>query len=802
MRGFRPGTVARAERLRRSALQSFAVKGCWWLAVLAMYVGFGTGPVEGADARRPVVVNGDRVEYQTDQQRVIGLGHVVVTYGDVIMTCDRLVVFTETRDAYAEGHVRVSEGEQRLEAERMLYNFETRSGVALDAEAAVTGFASWYGRGEEARKLLSHELVVDRGYITSCDFDEPHYRIRARRIEIFLEDKVVARKVVFQVGRRSLFYLPYYSYSLKDDRPKVTVIPGKQKDWGFYTLTAARYELNQNAKGYIRNDYRERRGWAQGVDYLYHSDNWGDGKIRWYRVIERRRDRPQDQSGEAYRWRLQYRHKGYILDDEDTLATIEFHKQKDPLFLRDYYRREEFETDQNPLSYGSVVRSKPGYSLGLLVQPRANRFNSQLEYLPQLKWEVRNQPIWRWFAGGDTLDSHRLGLVESDGESAAGASSRFLNQWWKGFHYSGEDSLSVMTNEHASPTTQQENATRFDSLHQLSYPTRLAGWLSATPKVGVRQTWYDRSALGNERDLLRGQFSTGIDFSTKFYKIFDYTGEPLGMPINLLRHVITPTLGYEYAPKPTLPPERLTVFDGIDGLDRRHTVSIGLENKLQTKRMATVRTSREEKEYTKTDVERAMRLAPDTEGPKLFQSVDLARFLLSGGYSLKPEDGSRFTTVGADLELRPMDWCYFEADASYDPRTLDVQAANFDFYTLPNDVRRWQIGLGHRYEQNRTTQWTGEWTYFLSPKWKIRAYERFNWKRIKPTGRKRINELVEQEYTLTRDLHCWVAELNYNITRDFGESIWIIFRLKGFPDLPVELTTSYHQPKLGSQTNP
>ena len=64
-------------------------------------VGVPVGVAEGATARQPVVVNGDRVEYQTDQQRVVGLGHVVVTYGDVILTCDRIVVFTETRDAYA-----------------------------------------------------------------------------------------------------------------------------------------------------------------------------------------------------------------------------------------------------------------------------------------------------------------------------------------------------------------------------------------------------------------------------------------------------------------------------------------------------------------------------------------------------------------------------------------------------------------------------------------------------------------------------------------------------------------------------
>lgn len=710
----------------------------------------------------------------------------------MVLTCDRIVVFTETHDAYAEGHVRVSQQDHRLEADRLLYNFDSRSGTALDASVAVAGFTEWFGRGEQARKPLDRELVIEQGYLTSCDFGEPHYRLRARRIEVYLEDKVVARHAVFQVGRRSLFYLPYYSYSLRDDRPKITIVPGKEKEWGAFVLTSARYELNQNAKGYIRNDYRERRGYAHGVDYLYHSDDWGDGKLRWYRIFERRRDRLQDQSAEAYRWRIQYRHRGYILDDEDTLATIEFHKQKDSVFLRDYYRREEFEVDPNPLTYASIIRSKPGHTLSFLAQPRANRFTTQVEYLPQVKWEVRNLPLWRW-----VLEPGERAALVRTGDTLTSSKT-----WWHNLHYSSEDSFAVLTNEFASPTTREEDAVRLDALHQLSYPTRWARWLSVTPRVGVRQTWYDRDALGIYRDLVRGQFSTGVDFSTKFYRIFDYTGEPLGMPINNLRHVITPTLSYDYAPKPTVPPGRLTTFDNIDSLDRRHTISLGLENKLQTKRHTSLRPERERREYIKTDVERALQLAPEAEGPKEYRSVDLARFLLAGGYSIKPEGGSRFTSVTADLELRPLDWLSFEADATYDPQTLDVQTVNFDFFTLPSETRRWQIGWGHRYQQHSTTQWTTEWTYFLSPKWKIRAFERFNWKRIKPTGRKRINELVEQEYTLTRDLHCWVAELNYNITRDLGESLFLVFRLKAFPELPIDLTTTYHQPKQGTQTNP
>jgi hypothetical protein len=38
-------------------------------------------------------------------------------------------------------------------------------------------------------------------------------------------------------------------------------------------------------------------------------------------------------------------------------------------------------------------------------------------------------------------------------------------------------------------------------------------------------------------------------------------------------------------------------------------------------------------------------------------------------------------------------------------------------------------------------------------------------------------------------------ELTYNIKRGEGESIWIILRLKAFPEIGFDFGTSYHRPK-------
>jgi hypothetical protein len=60
----------------------------------------------------------------------------------------------------------------------------------------------------------------------------------------------------------------------------------------------------------------------------------------------------------------------------------------------------------------------------------------------------------------------------------------------------------------------------------------------------------------------------------------------------------------------------------------------------------------------------------------------------------------------------------------------------------------------------------------------------------------------EQQYSISRDLHCWTVDLTYNDKRGYGSTIWLVFRLKAFPENEFGFDQTYHQPKPGSQSNP
>ena len=114
---------------------------------------------------------------------------------------------------------------------------------------------------------------------------------------------------------------------------------------------------------------------------------------------------------------------------------------------------------------------------------------------------------------------------------------------------------------------------------------------------------------------------------------------------------------------------------------------------------------------------------------------------------------------------------------------------------------QWYLGLGHRYSQNDKTESVLEFDWRLSPKWQIGMFHRYTWKEVAGSA-KRFNNLREYQYTLRRDLHDWIGELVYRVDREFGEELYFTLTLKAYPEMPIGLSDSYHQPKLGSQSSP
>lgn len=728
-------------------------------------------PALAAD-KEPVMVRGDRVEYFDNLRKVVATGRVEATYRNVKLTCDSAVIYMETKDAYLKGRVRLMQLEGLMSGEEVLYNFQTKKGTVLLAEGQAGGY--WRTKADQAEKVAADSYLERSGYLTSCDFEEPHTRLRAREIQVFMDDKVVLKDVLMYLGSAPLFYLPSYTHLLDDKRPRVTLIPGKDKNWGYFLLTSWRVYWNENAQGQFHVDYREKLDLATGLDLKYKLPAGGEGLFREYYTNERSLHRKHFYSRwtspakdhpttERERFRVQVRHTWEV--DDSTKATLEFNRMKDPTLIKDFFERESEQGGVNPASYFQLIHTSSWYGLTFLANKRVNPFDTVTEQLPFVSFNLRPLEVpWLPKVG-------RSGLY-----------------YQSSYSYEHSDSFPA----HGG----RENALEtFNTLQELFYPTKLVHWLNFRPFFRFRQTSFSRGKTDGSPQF-RQAAATGFDLSGKVFRVYPLETDFLGLNLHHLRHVMTPTLLYEYQANPTISADKLL---RSDGLAKSNRLTPGIEHKVQTKRMQ--------------------------NGSQ--RAVDLGRFTTQMPYDLEGSGGrgGEWNNLSMDAELLPYPWLRLESDAAVDPHIGKFETINADWVLHPKAEsgwggRRisefvntetgelkdlpWAVGLGWRYQREKSAQATFEAEFNLGQKWRVGVYQAVDVKRfVQETGTfgtrtvKKIYDVPESEYRLERDLHEWTGSLVYNISRGHGDSILILFRLKAAPELPAEFRRGYHQPKAG-----
>jgi LPS-assembly protein len=679
----------------------------------------------------PIIIDGDTVEYSADAKEVTAQGNVVITYKDTRMTCDKIVVNTQTKDGEAFGNVRLQDPRGILEAEGLTYNFQTKKGRIRKAKLRSSPY---YYFGNEFQSKDENQYEALDGYFSSCNYDQPHFRMKSKRIEIYPDDKIVAHSNSLYWRKIPFFYFPLYSHSLKDPFMKVQFKAGKSGDWGPYLLSAWRSDLNPNARLRLYQDFREKLGSASGFGLNYDTRGVGKGDLKFYYTQERPKEENGGLKQESQRYMVRLRHMWAL--DPSTKLIAEYYRidddrrawDDDADFLKDYFYR-EYEKDMQPKSYVLLTRSLPNSNINMLIQKRTNRwYDDMTEKLPEISYD---------------LPSYKIGRSP--------------------LYFKNQTKFSNLANKYTAPSEREDDVVRFDTYNQINYPTRFA-FLNLNPYTGMRQTAYSKDKFGNSLSP-RTAFYTGIDMSTKFYRIFGVKSNFLKLDIDGLRHVISPKIKYDYIHQPTVSRSKLQEFDDIDTIAGDNRFTLALENKLQTKR--------EEK------------------------TVDLAIFRVSSDYVIySNQDGiskaqDRFTDFLFDLELVPFAWLRMEADAAYDHRQDCFKTVNLD--TWVNIAQGCTFGLGHRYERAGGKELTSQLVWRINPKWGLRIYERYQFAASRGKG------LREQEYSISRDLHCATMDINFNIKkgddRRREESIWCVFNLKLFKESEFDYAQSYHPPK-------
>ncbi|HEY0456887.1 MAG TPA: LPS assembly protein LptD, partial [Verrucomicrobiae bacterium] len=573
---------------------------------------------------------------------------IVIKYGGITLTADRGWLNQTSGVAKAEGHVHLQHGNDNWQGDSIEYNFKTREMLGSNFKS---GHLPFFVQGDIFVGKQDAGVYVGRdGMVTTDDYEDPAYRIRAKELIVVPGEYIEARHATLCLGKVPVFYFPYYKRNLKLHSNNFVFVPGVRSLYGPFLLTSYNWYWNERLDGTLHLDAREKRGFAGGPDFHYILPKFGEGTFKsYYAKDENPGLDPFLKPIPSDRKRLWFYH---FLEPRTNLTIKGIVRyQSDAEVVRDFFES-EYRKNVQPNSFVEANQLWSNFSLDAEAQPRVNRFYETVERLPDVRLTGFRQEL--------------------------GASP---------VYYDSESSAAYLRRRFGNDITNYYAAFRGDTYHQLTVPYTAFGWLNILPRVGGRYTYYGESqgpgAMTSEHN--RTVFNTGAELTFKASRVWPGVTSKF-FQVDGLRHIIEPSLNYVYVPRPSVSPRELPQFDtelpstrllpiefpdynSIDSIDSRNVVRLGLRNKLQTKR--------------------------DGNIVNVFNWALYADWRLSRQMVFGQQGQGRFSDLYSDLDFQPFKWLLINSETRFNLNDRNWSEANHSATFTPNDTLNFTVG--HRY---------------------------------------------------------------------------------------------------------
>ncbi len=718
----------------------------------------------GDDGRSEAIrYQGQRIEYLVDRDLIQLTGQARVRYGHIRVEGDSIVFDTHRLVLTVSQDPVLYDREEAIYGQRMIYDFRRRRGWIYGGFTKFDRGRYW---GRRIRQVGERTLNVDYGRYTTCDAQDPHYYFWARRMKIYLDDKLVAQPVALCFSGVPFLVVPFWILPLRHDRHSGFLMPrfGTSAYEGVYVKNLAYYQvIDQRSDVTLSGDYLEFIGWRGNLEGRFVDRRLSaNGNFSYL----------EDRKVWQRRWSL---HAEY---DHRLGRRTHLSGRADMLSDRQYYT--DFSDDLNVRlnrNLRSYLAAHHSWSNGSLSAAADRSDNLDLE-TKSLRLPEATLVLYR-----KDLPGRVAGISGSSYFINTDNRSPLWHQSHKGWDNSAEISSS------------------FTLLH-----------VSLTPRASFRATWYDRDTSG-QRNALRWLYRGGISAGTTLYGLLPVGRGPLGG----LRHVVQPGVSYSFAPK--IDQGRYPVFGSIGRMGEQKSLGASLSQVLQAKFRQGERSRKIDLLSVHSSASCNL-LATSNRWSGLSSTATLlpgnsifdvrlshyydvyrkrseyvnldANIRFSGSFGQgkasrpesMPEDSSRSAdSLGRGERAKAADTLSAVSDDGAAPDSagspkavgLPVAGRGLPWYLSFGLSQGWRAGQGVVQSLIR-----GSIEANITKNWKINYSQYYDL---------RQREMVSQSYSLYRDLHCW--EAHFSSTKS-GLYWFYEFRinLKAIPDIKLQIPKS------------
>jgi len=638
----------------------------------------------------PWQIDADTINYDEKTDQYFAEGQVVISKTGRKLTADKVRFDHRDMIAYASGHVTMSSGKNRLTGNSLEMNMETETGTLTSGTIFLTD-NHFHITGDKIEKTGEESYRIDTASITTCDGDEPAWKITGKDFKVTIEGYGTVKHATLWAKKAPVLYTPFLIFPVKLKRQTGLLTPemGYSDRKGVEYTQPFFWAVNENSDATFYNQYMGKRGNKFGLEYRYAVGDASRGTFMYDFLDDKKVDDGKNNSSDDW---------GYDDDQEDILR-----KNSDRYWFRGKLDQEmpfgifakldlDIVSDQDYLhefedGYTGFNKTERYFNKNFSRElddyddpVRVNRLNLNK------RWARYNLDTeFRWYDDVVVRRSHetdttlqRLPFVGFD------ASKQQISD--SPFYWNLDSQYSCFYSEDGT------NGHRVDVHPRFYLPYRCKNWFSFEPSAGVRETYWNIARFEDndaekykKNQQFRELYDIKLDLSTEIYNIFQINGERL----EKIQHTIRPQIVYDYIPDKSQ--NKYPDLDYIDRIKRKNLLTYSIINTFTSK-------SKKARGIINNH--------EDNLTPEYIYS-QFCRFKLEQSFDIdeKREDDSArwangdtqrpFSPIYAEIEFNPVKYLSIEADSKFSP--YDGAFDSFNIETGISDIRGDSLFCEYRY---------------------------------------------------------------------------------------------------------
>ncbi len=668
------------------------------------------------DPAEPWHITADEISFDKKTDQHIAKGNVVVTKQDKKLTADFVRFDDKTMEVLAIGHVIMTTGEDVLVGDKMEMDLEAEIGTVYNGTVFIKE-NHFYIKGDKIQKTGKDSYAVGKGSFTTCDGDNPAWKITGRNLKVTIEGYGFVNHAALWAKRVPVLYTPFLVFPVKIKRQSGLLPPQivySERKWEEY-IQPFYWAINESSDATLYYHHIGRRGDKLGFEYRYVLDEESKGTLMYDFLQDRKVDNGTLESSEEWgytddselrpnsdRYWFRMKHDqalpgGFtakldidIVSDQDYLHEFKDgytgFDTTDRYFNKNFGRDLDEYDDSTRVNSLSINKSWSQFSLNAetrwydnVINRRRNETDTTIQMLPVIDFSASKQQIFGTPFYFD-LDSEYT-------------------------YFYREDAL---------------RAHRMDAHPRVYLPLRFKHYLSFEPSVGFRETaWHfdnEEYSSSDKTTLYREIYDIKTELSSNIYKIYNVQKSR----IDKIKHAITPQIVYEYIPGKDQ--SKYPQFDSIDNILRKNLVTYSLTN---------IFTSKSQTYSTKNDNQDKN----DNDDGTDYTYNQFCRLKLEQSYNINEakedtpsnwvnqKEKRPFSTIYGEIEIAPVQYVSAQADATWCQYDSLVKTRNIAL-TL-SDKRGDRLFVEHRYTYNLSESIYTDISLVVSEQLKVYAdYER------------------------------------------------------------------------------